>query len=52
MIFVSTAHTTKDLNRYFINFDKVFRELSKLGVNQIKNKIDGKVCFNSMARMN
>ena len=52
MIFVSTAHSTKDLKKYFQNFDKVFKELSLLNIKKIKKKIFGKICFNSMARLN
>ena len=52
MIFVSTAHSAKDLRKYFIRLEKVFKDLSKLNIQQIKRKIDGKICFNSMARMN
>jgi hypothetical protein len=52
IIYISVAHKKKHLDKYFLNLEKIFKIISSLPISIIKKKIIGRVCFNSMARMN
>ena len=52
MIYISTAHKKKHIDKYFYNLEKIFKTISSSPLTVIKKKIFGRICFNSMARMN
>ena len=52
-IFVSTAHTDKDLKLYTKNLDKIFYKIKESQINKNINKLlDGQVCQSTFKRLN
>ena len=52
-IFVSTAHTDKDLKLYTRNLDKIFYKIKDAQLNKgIDELLNGQVCQGSFKRLN
>tara|TARA_Y100000591_G_C21399153_1_gene481947 strand:- start:231 stop:602 length:372 start_codon:yes stop_codon:yes gene_type:complete len=52
-IFVSTAHTSKDLSIYKTKLDKIFYKIKESQINNnINELIEGEICQSSFKRMN
>ena len=52
IVYVSVAHKSEILNKYFRNLDQIFHEISKVDLKKIKSLIKGDIAHTEINRLN
>ena len=52
IVYVSVAHKSKMLNKYYKHLDQVFNEISKIDLKKIKSFIKGDIAHTEINRLN
>ena len=52
LIYLTRAHSKKDIDDYLKAVEKIFKEMKKFGIKNFKNRLKGKVSHSGFQRLN